>query len=59
MRSPLPPRHRGSGATTPAAAMTYLGAAVEDRQMPVRLQVGADGTGAFEYARVMIKVLQR
>jgi hypothetical protein len=42
-------------AAAPAAAMTYRGAAVEDPQMSVRLQLGADGTVAFEYAKVMVE----
>jgi hypothetical protein len=43
------------GAVAPATAMTYRGAAVDDRRMSVRLQLGADGTVAFEYARVMVE----
>ncbi len=37
-----------------AAAMTYRGSGVEDPQMPVRLQIGADETVAFEYADVLV-----
>jgi hypothetical protein len=43
------------GAAAPAGAMTFRGSAVEDPQMSVRLQLGADGTVAFEYAKVMVE----
>ena len=39
----------------PAAAMTYRGAAVDDPVLTVRLQLGTDGTVAFEYARVPVE----
>lgn len=43
------------GAPDPAAAKTYRGTAVDDPQLTVRLQLGSDGTVAFEYARVPVE----
>ena len=39
----------------PAAATTYRGAGTGDPQMRVRLQLAADGTVAFEYAKVLVE----
>lgn len=43
------------GASDPAAATTYRGAAVDDPELTVRLQLGSDGTVAFEYAGVSVE----
>lgn len=39
----------------PAAALTYRGSGVEDPQLRVRLQLGADGTVSFEYWNVRVE----